>query len=277
MPSVLKIVYLNVNRTSASAKLFRRSDILDRMCAERHRNHILSAIPSQEWDSLAPHFEKIDLPLAHVLVPEGEAFRKVYFPLDCVISTVAIFESGASVEMSTVGREGMLPVLSLVGGNISPAQQVVQIAGSVVSIPYEVFCSIRRESVAFNLLLNAYAQAFLEKTLRSVACNAVHTVEERAARWLLLCHDQVGRDTFPLTQEFFAAFLGVARPTVTIVSRKLRRAGYIHYRRGCLSVVDREGLENASCECYAIVRRYYDEAFSKALAIINQSPISRSA
>lgn len=277
MPSVLKIVYLNVNRISASAKLFRRSDILDRMCAERHRNRILSAIPSQEWDSLAPNFEKIDLPLAHVLVPEGEAFRKVYFPLDCVISTVAIFEFGASVEMSTVGREGMLPVLSLVGGNISPAQQVIQIAGSALAIPYEVFCSIRRESVAFNLLLNAYAQAFLEKTLRAVACNAVHTVEERAARWLLLCHDQVGRDTFTLTQEFFASFLGVARPTVTIVSRKLRKAGYIHYRRGCLSVVDREGLENASCECYAIVRRYYDEAFSKALAIINQSPICRSA
>ena len=163
---------------------------------------------------------------------------------DCVISYLTIFESGASVEMATIGREGAVPVAgSSLQWNIFKLNRQSRYQARRLTIPYKAYCRIREESVPFAILVDAYVDAFIAQLLRSVACNAVHTLEQRVARWLLMCQDRVGKDTFPLTQEVFAAFLGTGRPTINMVSCRLREAGIIEYRRGKLTVQDRDGLQ----------------------------------
>ncbi len=245
------------------------------MRVERPENYILSILPKAEWDQLRRHFEETYFAAGHVLVNEGEAFRQIYFPIDCVISSLAIFESGASVEMATIGREGAAPLAGLLGRSRPLEQQTVQIPGSALAIPYKAFRRLREENIAFAALVDAYVEAFVAQLLRSVACNAVHTLERRAARWLLSCQDRAGKDTFPLTQEFFAAVLGTGRPTINLVSGRLREAGIIHYRRGKLTVRNRDKLQDAACECYKITKHHYDEIFSRARAAIT-CPLPRN-
>lgn len=244
------------------------SRVIVTMFADRPRNNILSVLPLQEWNQIAPNFERISFPSGHVLMDDGEAIQRIYFPTDCVVSQLTIFESGASVEMAAIGREGAVPVAGLLGRGSSLAQQTVQIPGSALAIPYKAFRRFREESVPFAILVDAYVEAFIAQLLRSVACNAVHTLEQRAARWLLMCQDRVGKDTFPLTQEFLAACLGTGRPTISIVSRHLREKGVIRYRRGKITVHDREYLEKVTCECYKVINKCYEDSFSRALAAI---------
>jgi CRP-like cAMP-binding protein len=261
---------------NVSVKPLPGSNVIVPMFAERPRNYLLSALPAKDWDAIASHFEKAYFQTGRLLIHEGDAFSQLYFPVDCVISTLAVFESGATVEMAAVGREGMAPLGSVAGSDISLAQQIVKIPGSAMTIPFQVFRRIQKETPAFSILVDAYAQAFMAQLLRSVACNAVHTVEQRAARLLLMYHDQAGQDTFPLTQEFFAVFLGAGRPTVNIVYRHLREAGAIRFKRGQVTVVDRRGLENAACECHAIINRHYEKYISGAIAAINDLSTSKA-
>jgi CRP-like cAMP-binding protein len=253
-----------VKPAKISVKLFPGSNVIVPMITERPRNYLLSALPPQEWEALASHFEKVDFPPGHLLMHEGEAVRKIFFPIDCVISTVAVFESGATVEMAAIGREGVVPPVGCVVRNTSLAQQIVQIPGSALAIRSDVFCRIRIEQPVLAILVDSYAEAFMALLLRSVACNAVHGVEQRAARWLLMYHDRAGKDTFPLTQEFFAACLGVARPTVNVISRQLRQAGTIRYSRGQITILNRDGLQKTACECYGIINRHYEESLCYA-------------
>jgi len=214
-------------------------------------NELLAALPSEDYARLAPVFDIIPLKLKEYLHKPGEAIADVYFPGGGFASVVTVMEDGSMVEVATIGREGMLGASAVLNGDPSPSAAMVQAESDVCyKLPVGVFRSEMDRHGPFHHLLSRYAQALVGFIMQSTACNAVHSIEQRLSRWLLLAHDRIGKDDFPLTQEFVAMMLGATRPTVTVVAGTLQRAGLIHYHRGHMTIVDREKLESASCECY---------------------------
>jgi CRP-like cAMP-binding protein len=214
-------------------------------------NHLLAALPADDYARLAPTLRNTPLKLKRFLHKAGEAVDQVYFPGGGFVSVVTVLKDGGMVEVATIGREGMLGMSGVLNGDASPAASMVQAESDVC---YTMSAKAFREEMdrrgAFYELLTRYGQALVGFIMQSTACNAVHSVEQRLSRWLLLAHDRVGKDDFPLTQEFAAMMLGTSRPTVTVVAGTLQKAGLIKYHRGHLTIVDRENLEAASCECY---------------------------
>ena len=214
-------------------------------------NQLLAALPPDVFERVAPALDVIPLKLKRFLHKPGEPIREVYFPGGGFCSMVTVLDDGSMVEVATVGREGMLGMSAVLNGDPSPSATMVQ---AETDICYTMSAKAFRDEMdrrdAFHDLLTRYAQALVGFIMQSTACNAVHSVEQRLARWLLLAHDRVGRSEFPLTQEFVAMMLGTSRPTVTIVAGTLQKAGLITYHRGHVTIIDREKLESASCECY---------------------------
>jgi CRP-like cAMP-binding protein len=214
-------------------------------------NHLLAALPPEVFDRISPALDTVPLKLKKILHKPGEPISEVYFPGGGFCSIVTVLKSGSMVEVATVGREGMIGMAGVINGDPSPSATIVQAetdtcyAMSAANFRAEMD---RRE--AFYRLLTRYAQAHVGVIMQSTACNAIHSVEHRLARWLLMAHDRIGKNEFPLTQEFVAMMLGVSRPTVTVVAGTLQKAGLITYHRGQVTIVDRENLEAASCECY---------------------------
>lgn len=214
-------------------------------------NRLLAALPPDDYQRLAPTLDVIPLKLKEFLHKPGEPIAHVYFPGGGFASVVTVLEDGRMVEVATIGREGLLGVSAVLNGDPSPAAAMVQ---AETDTCYKMAVSAFRGEMdrhgPFHHLMTRYAQALSGFIMQSTACNAVHSVEQRLARWLLMAHDRIGRDDFPLTQEFVAMMLGATRPTVTVVAGTLQRAGLITYHRGHVTIVDREKLESASCECY---------------------------
>jgi len=215
-------------------------------------NLLLAALPPEDYERLAPALEVVPLTLKEILHKPGEPLRHVYFPGGGgFCSMLTVLQDGGMVEVATIGREGMVGVSAVLDGGRVPSCAMVQ---AETETCYRMTTdALRRETDrhgALYELLTHYSQALMGFVMQSTACNAVHTVEQRLARWLLLAHDRVGRDEFPLTQEFVAMMLGAARPTVTVVAGTLQKAGLIKYRHGHVTIVDRQALEQASCECY---------------------------
>jgi CRP-like cAMP-binding protein len=229
------------------------------------KNRLLEALPDKDWQAMCGRFHQVDMPSGKVLFEANQPIDTLYFPLRGVISTVATFESGSAVEMATTGNEGMVSVAAVLSSDTAMNRSVVQVPGAALAIGYSDFRNLEQNFPAFRKTLFIYTQAFLAQTLQTVACNAVHSVEERAARWLLMTHDRAGEDSFLLTQEFLAEMLGVSRPAVNIVARTLQRAGLISYSRGVITIEDRPGLEGASCECYRTIREHYERRLFRIL------------
>lgn len=223
------------------------------------RNRILSALPLEDLRRLSPYLEFVPLPHQKVLFEVDEPLLRLYFPEGGVVSLVTVFEDGTTAEMATVGREGMVAVNALLGGDTTDGTYVVQVPGSALVMETSRFRAALGDSPDLHTMCQAYAQAFFAQLLQNVACNAAHVVERRCARWLLMTHDRSEGDSFALTQEFLAQMLGVRRSTVTVVARALQKAGLIRYHRGAITVLDRPGLEAAACECYRIVRDRYEQ------------------
>ena len=181
------------------------------------------------------------------------------------VSLVTVFENGTTAEMATVGREGVVGIGILLGGEHALGRYVVPVSGFAHAIETSRLRSALRASLELRAACETYAQAFVAHLLRNVACNAAHRVEQRCARWLLMCADQTENDTFELTQEYLAEMLGVRRSTVTVVAGTLQQAGLIHYRRGAITILDRRGLEATVCECYRIVRNGYERPLVRAV------------
>ena len=214
-------------------------------------NELLAALPSEVFQRIAPSLAVVPLKLKKILHKPGEPIQEVYFPGGGFCSIVTVLDDGRMVEVATVGREGMVGMSAILNGNPSPSATMVQgETDTCYTMPVAAFRQemIRREG--FYDLISRYAQAHVGFVMQSTACNAVHSVEQRLARWLLMAHDRMGQNEFPLTQEFVAMMLGRSRPTVTIVAGTLQKAGLITYHRGRITIVDREKLESASCECY---------------------------
>jgi CRP-like cAMP-binding protein len=214
-------------------------------------NHLLAALPDDDYARIVPALRNTPLKLKRFLNNPGDPIDQVYFPGGGFISVVTVLRDGSMVEVVTIGREGMLGIAAALDGESSPAAAMVQAETDVCyTMSADAFRREMDRRGAFYELVTRYGQALVGFIMQSAACNAVHSVEQRLSRWLLLAHDRIGTDDFPLTQEFAATMLGTSRPTVTVVAGTLQRAGLITYRRGHVTIVDREGLESASCECY---------------------------
>ena len=215
-------------------------------------NLLLAALPLDDYKQLAPTLEIVSPKLKDILHKPGEPLQHVYFPGGGgFLSVVTVLEDGRMVEVATIGREGMVGAAAVSDQGPAPAMAIVQaVMDTCCRMTAKAFRREMDRHGAFYHVMTQYAQALVGVVMQSTACNAVHSVEQRLARWLLLAHDRVGRDEFPLTQEFVAMMLGAARPTVTVVAGTLQRAGLITYRHGHVTIVSRDGLEHASCECY---------------------------
>jgi len=214
-------------------------------------NRLLAALPAADYARIVPSLTVIPLKLKDILHKPGEPIREVYFPGGGFCSMLTVLEDGGMVEIATVGREGMVGVSAVLDG--TPVTSAAMVQGETDTCYRMKVDAFRREvdrRGAFHELMAHYAQALFGFVAQSTACNAIHSVEQRLARWLLMALDRMGSDEFPLTQEFAAMMLGASRPTVTVVAGTLQRAGLIKYRHGHVTIVDRENLEAASCECY---------------------------
>jgi CRP-like cAMP-binding protein len=217
-------------------------------------NRLLAALPAHEYARVAAALDVIPLTLKDVLHTPGDPLQYVYFPGGGFFSMVTVLADGRMVEIATVGREGMVGV-SAMWGDIPPASatMVQGETGTCYRMAADAFRREIQRHGRFAELMASFSQALFGFVAQSTACNAVHSVEQRLARWLLMASDRMESDEFPLTQEFAAMMLGATRPTVSVVAGTLQKAGLIHYRQGHVTVVDRKRLAQVSCECYGTV------------------------
>lgn len=228
------------------------------LASPRSRNHLLAAMPHSEFLALESHLTTVELTAKQRLAEANEPIGAVYFPLDAVVSVAAVGRDDATVEVGSVGCEGMAGVPLLFGTDRSTSRAVVQISGTAERMDAHALLSAIARLPQFRRLLHLYALGFFTQISQSTACNRLHPAEQRLARWLLICHDRVGRHDIPITHETMAQMLGVRRATVTESAGALQRLGLIRYRRGVMTIVDRKGLESASCDCYGIVRQEFE-------------------
>jgi CRP-like cAMP-binding protein len=221
-------------------------------------NRLLALLPRPEYNRLFPNPRPISLEFKHVLYEPEALIDFAYFPSNGVVSQVTVMEDGAIIELSTVGNEGMIGLPIALGIAESSSKAVVQVPVIGLRMPADTLRAETSRDSPLRRLLLRYAGTFLFQISQTVACNGLHSVQQRCCRWLLMTHDRVRGDEFPITHEFLAQMLGVRRPSVTEVLRPLQQDGLIDYRRGKMVILDRKGLEGASCECYRTVRREYD-------------------
>jgi len=201
-----------------------------------------------------PELEQIRCQRAQVLMDADGSLDHVFFPDSGVVSVVAVYADGSIIEMATIGREGCSDVQAIFGAKISSVRLMVQIPGSAARMSRAAFTRAMGSMPSFRDLMYAYVQAFLEQILVSVACNGAHSLKERLARWVLTMRDRSDEDTLAITQGLLAEMLGVQRPSITNAARELERAGLIARGRRQVTILDRQGLMKASCECYQLVR-----------------------
>jgi CRP-like cAMP-binding protein len=219
-------------------------------------NRIIAALPRGELERVMAELEPFALPVNTVLYEAGETIEYVYFPTSGCVSMVNVMEEGA-VEVGTIGFEGFTGLPLLLDDDQMPSRAFVQLAGQSHRMDAATFRKSVENNPMLARLLARNSLALFNQVAQSVACNRLHTLESRCARWLLMTHDRMLQQPFLLTQEFLSYMLGVHRPAVTIAAGVLQRAGLIHYTRGMITVVDRAGLEGVACECYAITQSNY--------------------
>ena len=220
-------------------------------------NRILSLLPRDERERLQPRLEPVSLEVKQVLFEPGQRIEHVYFPISGVISVLAAIDNG-HVEVATVGSEGLVGFRALLDADTAHAAVLVQVPGQALRMRTDDLKKEFKRGSGLKPLVNRYVNAFITQLAQSAACNAFHSIEKRFCRWLLMTHDRVRSDQFPLTHELLAQMLGVRRASVTQVASKVQRAGLIRYTHGKIAVVDRPGLEAASCACYRAVRDDYE-------------------
>ena len=227
-----------------------------------NQNHLLSALLDAEFDRLSPHLELVRMPLGDVLYESGGKLSHVYFPTSAIVSLHYLLENGGSSEIAGVGNEGLLGVSLFMGGNTTPSRAVVQTGGWGYRVPSATLMDeFNRAGPVMRLLLR-YTQALLTQMVQTAVCNRHHSVEQQLCRWLLLTLDRLPTNELTMTQELIANMLGVRREGVTEAAGRLQGYGYISYRRGHITVLDRKGLEQDVCECYAVVKKEFKRLLS---------------
>jgi CRP-like cAMP-binding protein len=227
------------------------------------RNRILGALAAADLDRILPSLESVPLVDGMPIYEPNKPISHVYFPISGVVSMVSEMREG-TVEVGTVGREGMTGLPLVLRAATMPTRAFVQVPGHAYRVRGTNLCTLIREAPNVERLLYRYVLALFDQTAQHAACNRLHALEERCARWLLMTHDRVDGDVVPLKQQFLAEMLGVHRPAVTIAAGALQKAGVIRYTRGKVTVLDREALEEAACACYAIITRRANELLDLA-------------
>ncbi|WP_211450876.1 Crp/Fnr family transcriptional regulator [Collimonas antrihumi] len=231
------------------------------------KNHLLAALPDAEWERWQPQLEAVDMPLGQVLYESGSTLSYVYFPTTSIVSLLYLLENGASAEIAVVGNEGIVGVSLFMGGESTPSRAVVQSAGQGFRLRARVMKDeFNRAGPVLHLLLR-YTQALITQMSQTAVCNRHHTLDQQLCRWLLLSLDRLQGNDLVMTQELIANMLGVRREGVTEAAGSLQTAGLIRYVRGHITVLDREGLEKRTCECYAVVKKECDRLLPDKLAI----------
>jgi CRP-like cAMP-binding protein len=220
------------------------------------KNVLLLSIPDYEFDFLRPHLEFTTLPHHYVLHEQGDKLEFAYFPNEGMVSLVVIATDGRSVEVGIMGIEGMVGTPLAVGLQRGPYRAIMQIPGAGIRIRADVLQEILPTTPAFQLELTRYLLLQGLQMAQVAACNRLHELEHRLARWLLMCQDRVDSEVLPLTHEFLAQMLGTGRPSVTLAAGILERAGLIENMRGTVRIINRKNLEQAACECYAVIQHF---------------------
>ena len=230
------------------------------------RNHLLASLPDEEWGRWSPLLEVVPMPLGQVLYESGTALTEVYFPITSIVSLLYVMQNRSSAEIAVVGNEGIVGVSLFMGGESTPSRAVVQSAGMGCRLDAQVVkAEFNRAGPVLHLLLR-YTQALITQMAQTAVCNRHHSLDQQLCRWLLLSLDRLEGDELVMTQELIANMLGVRREGVTEGALKLQKANLIRYSRGHITILDREGLENRTCECYAVVKREYDRLLPPVVA-----------
>lgn len=231
--------------------------------AEAHQcqNHLLARLPDEQYQRLLPMLDLVDTKVKDVLCRQGEPIEYVYFPCNSAQSCMVYMEDGSAVEVGTIGNESFTNVEVLIAATHATETIVCQIAGQSLRMRVNDFREAVGSASPLRQLAECSGQAYLSQLAQSVACNRLHSIDMRFARWLLVTHDRVKGDEFNLTQEFLAAMLGVHRPSISLVAGMFQQAGLIKYSRGHMQILDREKLEETACECYAAVRGQHKRLF----------------
>lgn len=239
-----------------------------------NQNHLLAALLDAEFDRLSPYLELVPMRLGDVLCETSARLDYVYFPTTAIISLHYLLENGGSSEIAGVGNEGMLGVSMFMGGGSTPSRAVVQSSGAGYRLPVRVLMEEFNRSGPVMRLLLRYTQALLTHMSQTAVCNRHHSVEQQLCRWLLLTLDRIGSNELTMTQELIANMLGVRREGVTEAAGRLQGHQYISYRRGHITVLDRNGLEASVCECYGVVKSEFARLMSD---VRNRQPIAAAA
>nr|WP_240783559.1 Crp/Fnr family transcriptional regulator [Stenotrophobium rhamnosiphilum] len=228
------------------------------------QNHLLAALPANEFRQLASHLEQVPMRLGEVLCESGSPMQHAYFPTTSIVSLQYVMENGAAAEIAGVGNEGMLGISLFMGGLTTPSRALVQTGGIGYRLPVKVLLEqFHRDGPIARLLLR-YTQALITQIAQTGACNRHHSMEQQLCRWLLLTLDRMPTNDLVMTQELIASMLGVRRESVTEAAGNLKHKGVISYRRGHITVLDRAGLNSHVCECYVVVKTEFNRLLPDA-------------
>lgn len=225
--------------------------------ADPKRNQFLGRLEREDYDALMLVSKTVSFKFGKRVLRQDERVDAVYFPVTCMFSLLVTANDKPQMEMATIGKEGLVGAWEVVQTQGSMGLNLIQIPGTALRIDANTFREVVSGRPAVRQLIHQHLYALLRQILYGAGCNRLHNMEERCARWLLMTHDRAGQDTFPLTQEFLSHMLGVRRATVNVATGMLRKAGFIRYVRGKITIVDRRGLESASCGCYQAIAKVY--------------------
>lgn len=242
-----------------------RPSLLPGLVSDPQMNRLLAALPGDDLARWLPQLERVRMPLGQVLYEPGGPPSHAYFPTTALVALLYVMENGASSEIAVVGHEGMVGVALFMGGGASPSRAVVQCAGEGFRLPGRLLAAEFERSPAVARLMLRFTQALIAQMTQTAACNRHHQLHQQLCRWLLLSLDRLPGSELTMTQELIANMLGVRREGVTEAALNLQKAGLIRYGRGHISVLDRSGLEQRTCECYAVVKREYDRLLPPAV------------
>jgi CRP-like cAMP-binding protein len=221
-------------------------------------NHLLGALPPEEFARLSANLEPVSLVLGEVIYESGEKLEHIYFPTTSIVSLLYIMENGSTAEIGMSGNDGLVGVALYMGGNTTPSRAVVQSAGNAYRLPSKAMNHEFSSGGVFQKVLLRYTQALMTQISQTAVCNRLHTVQQQLCRWLLINHDLLQSNKLVMTHDLIANMLGVRREGVTVAAGNLQEMGLIKYVRGTITMLDRDGLIAAACECYQVVKDEYD-------------------
>jgi len=230
------------------------------------QNHLLAALPPDEYNRIKPHLETISMPLGKVLYESGDRMTHVYFPTTAIISLLYIMENGGTAEIGIAGNNGLVGIALFMGGETTTNRAIVQSGGRSVRMRAEAVRTEFAMGGMFQKLLLLYAQALMTQISQTAVCNRLHNIEQQLCRWLLINHDQLQTNELVMTHDLVANMLGVRRESVSLAAAELQNKDVIRYVRGTITILDRAKLENVACECYQVVMDEYDRLLGKYIS-----------